>query len=162
MKFEYAVRVSLPAAQVTAFVFDVPAVAACVPGVERVEAEGGGVYRGVMKVVIGPVALTLTGHVREEVRDAATGTVRLRAEAADRRVGGSVRATLLLSIVALHDDETEVRIVSEAYLLGKLGEFGQPLIRKKADQVFSAFSETLRQRLSSAPQSSGLDLLAAQ
>jgi carbon monoxide dehydrogenase subunit G len=61
-----------------------------------------------------------------------------------------VRASLALEVVALGVEESEVRVVSDAHLLGKLGEFGQPLLRKKADQVFAEFSETLRQRLSVA------------
>jgi carbon monoxide dehydrogenase subunit G len=150
VRFEYTIRVVAPAERVAAFLLDVPAVAACVPGVEGVEPDGAGVYRGVMKVKVGPVSLMLAGRVHEELRDEATGTARLRAEAADRRVGGSVRASLALEVVALGVEESEVRVVSDAHLLGKLGEFGQPLLRKKADQVFAEFSETLRQRLSVA------------
>lgn len=150
MRFAYTIRVISPPERVIAFLLDVPAVAACVPGVDGVEPDGPGVYRGVMKVKVGPVSLTLAGHVREELRDEATGTARLRAEAADRRVGGSVRASLTLEVVSLGADEAEVRVVSDAHLLGKLGEFGQPLLRKKADQVFAEFSETLRQRLTTA------------
>ncbi|GIW08436.1 MAG: hypothetical protein KatS3mg060_3241 [Dehalococcoidia bacterium] len=150
MRFEYTIRVEAPVERVTAFLLDVPAVASCVPGVEAVEPSGAGTYRGVMKVKVGPVSLSLAGNVREELRDEATGRARLHAEAADRRVGGSVRAVLDLNVVALGPVETEVAIVSDAHLLGKLGEFGQPLIRKKADQVFAEFSETLRQRLNAA------------
>ena len=147
MRFEYTIRVSAPADRVSSFLLDVPAVAACVPGVDAVEPNGVGGYRGSMRIKVGPVSLTLAGTVVEEARDAATGSARLRAEAADRRVGGSVRALLELTVISLAAAETEVRIVSDAHLLGKLGEFGQPLLRKKADQVFAEFSETLRQRL---------------
>ena len=150
MTFEYLIRVDTSAEHVSAFLLDVQAVASCVPGVEAVEPDGAGGYRGRMKVKVGPVSLTLAGTVVEEARDEAAGTARLRAEAADRRVGGSVRALLELTVIAVGPAETDVRVVSHAHLLGKLGEFGQPILRRKADQIFAEFSESLRQRLNAA------------
>ncbi|MFN8532133.1 MAG: SRPBCC family protein [Dehalococcoidia bacterium] len=151
MKFEYAVQVPATPDVARRFILDVPAVAACLPGVERVEPDGEGRYRGAMKVKVGPISLTLAGLVAEERRDEAAGVSSWRAEAADRRVGGSVRATLDLEVVPHGETASEIRIRSDAQLLGKLGEFGQPLIRKKADQIFAEFGESLRKRLSESP-----------
>ncbi|MCL6647541.1 MAG: SRPBCC family protein [Chloroflexi bacterium] len=155
MKFAYTVAVDAPAARVWAVLADIPLVAQCLPGVSGVTAAGPGIYHGTMRVKVGPVVLTLAGQVREEERDEANTCARLRAEAADRRVGGSVRALLLLAVRPLGPATSEVQIEAEAQLVGKLGEFGQPVIRAKADQIFREFSHALGQQLAHAGPGSG-------
>jgi len=42
---------------------------------------------------------------------------------------------------------TELTIVTDAQVLGKIGNFGQPIIRKKADQTVNEVGENLRAAL---------------
>ena len=46
--------------------------------------------------------------------------------------------------------ETELVIASDISFLGKLGELGQPVIRKKADSVLQEFARNLRKELAAA------------
>src|SRR5262249_36103215 len=120
-----------------ALLMDVPRVATCVPGAGPVEATGPDRYAGVLNVRVGPVALALRGEVEVTGRDAAERHASMRVDAADRRIGGMVQATMdmRLSGDGAAEGVTHLAIDTDARILGRLGDFGQPVIRKKADQI---------------------------
>ena len=133
--------VDAPRAAVWAVLMDLPVAAGCVPGTRDVAAAGDGV-RGTLDVRVGPVKLALDGTVSVESRDETAGTARLRADAADRRIGGAVRALVELAVTG--DAPTELRISSDVAILGRIGELGQPLIARQADKVLAGFADCLR------------------
>lgn len=144
MRLEHSIRI--PAAQddVWTFLMDVPAVARCMPGVGSVEPLGEDRYRGTLGVKIGPVQLSLQGDVSFTERDQAAGTAKMSADAKDARLGGGLRATVLMRLLATAERETELALTTDTQLLGRLGELGQPIIRRKADQLMERFAENLR------------------
>ena len=144
MRFEHKSTVSAPRAVVWAFLLDVPRVARCVPGVESVEPIGDDRFRGVLKVAVGPVRLTLTGEVAITSRDEAAGIAVLRATAADKGAGGAVSADMRLAVSdGIASGSAELQIVTEAQVMGRIGEFGQPIIKRKADQTMNEFAANL-------------------
>ncbi len=148
MHFENQATVAAPPAAVWAFLMDVPRSAACVPGAEQVEQlDNENHYSGVLKVRVGPISLSLAGTVAIEERDEAAGRARMTAQAADRRVGGSVNARVTMTVQEAGAGHTELLVVTEANVLGKLGEFGQPVIRKKSEQIMQQFVSNLQQQL---------------
>jgi carbon monoxide dehydrogenase subunit G len=128
------------------FMMEVPRVARCVPGVEAVEATDTGAYRGSLKVQVGPVRLALEGVITVEERDRDAWRARMRAEANDRRLGGGIRARLGLTLVP-DDIGTHLTIDTDLTILGRIGEFGQPIIRKKADALLAEFARNLQSAL---------------
>jgi carbon monoxide dehydrogenase subunit G len=70
----------------------------------------------------------------------------MRAEANDRRLGGGIRARLILTLAPV-EIGTRVQIDTDLAVLGKIGEFGQPIIRRKADAVLEEFARNLRSAL---------------
>jgi carbon monoxide dehydrogenase subunit G len=120
------------------FLMDVPTVGRCVPGVERIEAVDAGAYRGGLKVQVGPIRLSLQGTITVEEQDRNAWHARMRAEANDRRLGGGIRARMSLTL-APAEDGTRLRIDTDLAVLGKIGEFGQPIIKKKADTLLGEF-----------------------
>ena len=141
MKLEHRVIVDAPRAKVWAVLMDLPVAARCVPGTREVAPDGEGV-RGTLDVRVGPVKLALGGTVAIESRNEAAGTARLRADAEDRRLGGSVRA--LVDLAVSGDAPTELRITTDVAILGRIGELGQPLIARQAEKVLAGFAECLR------------------
>lgn len=121
---------------------DVPTVSRCVPGVGTVEAVGDNAYRGGIQVKVGPVRLALQGTISVEEQDRAAWSARMRAEASDRRLGGGIRARMHLALTPA-DAGTHVRIDTDLTVLGKIGEFGQPIIRAKADALLAEFARNL-------------------
>ena len=128
------------------FLMDVPNVGRCVPGVETIEAVDGNTYRGGLKVQVGPIRLWLEGTLIIEEGDRNAWRARMRAEANDRRLGGGIRARLSLTL-APAEVGTRVQIDTDLAVLGKIGEFGQPLIKRKADTLLAEFARNLRSAL---------------
>ncbi len=141
MKLEHTVSLAAPRARVWAVLMDLPVAAACVPGTTGIAAHGD-VVTGTLEVRVGPVKLSLAGTVTIETRDDAAGTARLRADAADQRIGGAVRA--FVDVAVTGDAPTQLRVSSDVAILGRIGELGQPLIARQADKVLAGFAECLR------------------
>jgi len=133
------------------FMMDVPKVAGCVPGVETVEAVDASAYRGSFKVHVGPIRLALQGTVTVEEQDRGAWRARMRAEANDRRVGGGIRARMSLTLAPTQGG-TRLHIETDLAVLGKIGEFGQPVIKKKADSILAEFARTLQSALATGVQ----------
>ena len=128
------------------FLMDVPAVGRCVPGVETIEAVDASAYKGGLKVQVGPIRLSLEGTITVEEADRTAWRARMRAEANDRRLGGGIRARLSLALAPV-EIGTRVQIDTDLAVLGKIGEFGQPVIRRKADALLGEFARNLRSAL---------------
>jgi carbon monoxide dehydrogenase subunit G len=146
MKLTHTALVRAPRAKVWKLVTDVPAAARCVPGVPAVTPSGAGKYNGSLLVQLGPVRLVLDGDIALTSTDEAAGKASLRADAKDTRLGGTVRATMDLALADKGAD-TELRITSDVQIAGRIGEFGQPVIQRKADQLMTQFADCLARTL---------------
>lgn len=146
MTFEQTIRLPAEPARVWSFVTDVPAVARCIPGVEDVQPLGDDRYALTVKVKVGPIGLTLRSEIAIVARDDAARTASLRLDAADKRVGGAVKATMTMRLAA-EGAETAMHVVTDAQVMGRIGDFGQPMIRKKADQMLAETGDNMRAAL---------------
>ena len=126
---------------------DIPRAAACVPGMEEVVQEEDGSYRASMKVKVGPMGLTLSGTLQVLEQDPSKGEARFLIEASDRKVGGAVRADLLIQLRSEEKNQTELVLNTDTTFIGRLGELGQPLIRRKANNTMQDFARNLAQQL---------------
>jgi carbon monoxide dehydrogenase subunit G len=142
LKVSHTATIAAPADRVWAVVMDVPAAARCVPGVAAVSKGPDGTFTGSLPVQIGPVRLALDGVISVTARDDAARRGSLRADAKDARLGGSVRATVDLTLREVAGG-CELSIESDLQIAGRIGEFGQPVIKRKADQLLAAFAACL-------------------
>jgi carbon monoxide dehydrogenase subunit G len=126
---------------------DVPQVATCVPGVEAITSAGDNRYAGHMRIKVGPVALALEGTMTVQEQDQQQWKAIVHVEAKDRRVGGGLDATAVMSLVENAPAQgTELIVHTDARLFGKIGEFGQPLIRRKAESLMQEFARNVAAR----------------
>lgn len=146
MKFEQTVDLDAEPKKVWDFILDVPAVAKCIPGVDSIEPLGDDRYKVMMKVRVGPIGLTLQSELAIVQKDEASKTAALRVDAADKRVGGAVKATMTTRLEP-HGTGTTMQVTTDAQVLGRIGDFGQPVIRKKADQMLQEVASNLRKAL---------------
>ncbi len=129
------------------FLMDVPRVSRCLPGVERVAPLEGQAYQGIFRVRLGPISLGLEGKVTIEERSRETWRAALRADATERKLGGGMRARAQMSLAPAGDGATTLTVETDLTLLGKIGEFGQPIIKKKADALLQEFAANIRSAL---------------
>lgn len=146
MNFEHSCTVPVAREILWDFLMDVPQMATCVPGVSDISAKSEDQYAGRMKIKFGPIRLTLLGELFIQERDQPNWRAAGRAEANDRRVGGGVHINAELILIEREGPETELSIQTEARLMGKLGEFGQSVIRKKADKIVAEFAQSVAAR----------------
>jgi len=142
MRLSQTAEIEAPIETVWAFLLDVPRMASCIPGMESVEALDDDTYRGLLRVRIGPIGLAFQGKIVVVHRDEPGHTLAVRGEAIDERAAGAVKTDAKMTLTADESGEprTRLHIESEATIMGKIGEFGQPVIRRKADQLLSEFA----------------------
>ena len=148
MKLENRCLVPADIQRTWELLMDIPRAAACVPGMEEVVQQEDGSYRASMRVRVGPMGLTLAGTLRVLEQDSAKGEARFLIEASDRKVGGAVRADLLIQLRSEEENQTELVLNTDTTFIGRLGELGQPLIRRKANNTMQDFARNLAQKLS--------------
>lgn len=147
MKFNQSAQIPVAREPLWEFLMDVPKVAQSLPGVESVSKIDDTTYEGALKVRVGPIALNLLGKIIVEERDKENWRAALRAEANDRRAAGAVKGKTTMMLKALDSDQTELLVETDVNILGKIGEFGQPIIRKKADSMLKEFVENIKKQL---------------
>ncbi len=147
MNFSQTCSISAGRQKVWDFLMDMENVSQCLPGVESMEKLEEDLYQGVYKIKVGPIALKFQGTLKFEVRDEQQWHAEMRAEAKDRRLGGGVRALLEVDLTEQGPDQTEMRVSLESHVLGKVGEFGQPVMRKKTDAILQEFARQVSEKL---------------
>ncbi len=148
MKLAHTATIAAPMDAVWAVVMDIPVAARCVPGVAAVTPAGPDQYKGQLLVQIGPVRLVLDGDIAVARRDDLARRATLRADAKDTRLGGTVHATVDIALVE-RSGACELHIESDVQIAGRIGEFGQPVIKRKSDQLLAQFTECLARSVAS-------------
>jgi carbon monoxide dehydrogenase subunit G len=126
---------------------DIKTVAGCIPGVEEVREIDSENFFGVQRIKVGPISLRFEGRMTITERDKIAGRAAMRLEGADSRAEGRVRATIAMSVKELSTEASELRVTTDASVMGRLGEFGQPVMQKKANAMMSEFARNLGARL---------------
>ena len=148
MILDQTVTVQAPVDKVWDFVTDMEAVSRCVPGVESFQKVDDTTYLGALKVKVGPIGVTLNGKVIVVERDRENLRARMQVQAAEKRLNSAVNAQAVLTAVPRSENETELQIHTESSILGKLGEFGQAVMRRKADQIVEEFAQNMAKAIS--------------
>ena len=143
MIIDQRLSVEAPRERVWEFMMDVPAVGACVPGVESIAPQPDGTYLGVLRVKVGPIAARLEGVLTLAERDQTAWRARMDVQAADRRLGGTVNAKMTMRLEPGATGGTDVVMHTDAAVLGKLGQFGQAVIKRQADQLMAEFGRNM-------------------
>jgi carbon monoxide dehydrogenase subunit G len=147
VKVEKQFQVGQAPEQVWQFLWQVDRVAACIPGCSNVEVvEPQKAYRAVVSEKVGPfrVSFPLAIAVTE-----AEAPRHLRAEATgrDAKVASSLKANLDVTLAEPAPGKTDVRLLADISVLGKLGTLGQSVIIRKANDEMDRFAASLKQQL---------------
>ena len=147
MKFSQTEWIPVAREPLWNFLMDVPKVAKSLPGVESVSQIDDTTYEGALSVRVGPIKLNLQGKIILEERNKEAWRAALRAEAKDRMAAGAVNGKTRMTLKELGPNETELVVETDVNILGKIGEFGQPIIRKKADTMLKEFVDNIKKQL---------------
>ena len=137
--------INAPQGKVWDFLFDIPKLSQCIPGIEAVEALDDKTYRGKLVVRVGPITSEFSGRVILTEVDAPNriaGTV----EGDDKSSASSVRAWFTGTLKAT-DGGIEAAFEVDANLRGRLAQFGGPVIAATAKKLTAEFAKCLKERL---------------
>jgi len=145
MQIKDSFVINAPQDKVWEFLFDIPKLSRCVPGIESVEAVDDKTYRGKLVVKVGPIRSEFGGTVVLTEVDAPNriaGTV----EGDDKSSASSVKATFTGTLTPV-DGGTEAAFQVDANLRGRLAQFGGPVITATAKKLTAEFAKNLRAQL---------------
>ena len=117
--------------------------------INEVIPNGEGSYTATLKAKVGPMGMTLVGTITVLSQDYDSGEAEFLVEASDRGVGGGVKTNLTMRVTSKAADESELEIQADTTFMGRLGELGQPIIRRKARNTLEDFTKNLSKLLAS-------------
>ena len=147
MKIEIVSTVPANRDDTWAAVMDIPKAALCIPGINEVTSRGEGHYTASLTAKVGPMGLTLVGTITVVSQNDRSGEAEFLVEANDRRVGGGVKTNMTMKVTSKTADESQLEITADTTFMGRLGELGQPIIRRKARNTLEDFTKNLRKLL---------------
>jgi hypothetical protein len=137
--------INAPQEKVWEFLFDIPKLSQCVPGIESIEVVDDKTYRGKVVVKVGPIKSEFGGAVtltEVEAPNRIAGMV----EGNDKSSASSVKATFSGTLTPV-DGGTEAAFQVDANLRGRLAQFGGPVIIATAKKLTAEFAKNLRAQL---------------
>ena len=148
LRHEFTVPVSV--ADAWSILTDVEMIAPCLPGAELQEVEGD-VYRGVVKVKVGPILAQFKGQASFVERDDAGHRAVLKGEGRDTGGKGNASALITASLTAVSPTETSCEVVTDLTITGKVAQFGRGAMKDISDKLLAQFVDNLDSLIASRP-----------
>jgi carbon monoxide dehydrogenase subunit G len=128
------------------FLLGAQSLAASVPGCEHVEQAGENAYRAHMKAKIGPISAHF--KIRIEITEMnPPSLLRSSMRGEDSKMASNVTASNVIELSSLEPEKTEVHYRSEVNVLGRLGKFGEGIMKRKAKEVGEQFARSVKERI---------------
>lgn len=149
MKFQHAFEVGATAADTWDFLMNIPEMAGCIPGASDIAQIDDTTYDANVKAKIGPIGAKFACRVSIVALDPATRTGIVELNGKDSKLGSAVKAKMTMSMVE-EDGRTTVTVVTDADIMGKIGQYGHGMIAKRADSMFEDFTRCVQSKLGGA------------
>jgi uncharacterized protein len=146
-RIEEKFEVNAPAASVWAYLVDPSRVVRCLPGAELTEVVDDRTFLGKVKVKVGPVTVAYQGKVILVERDEAGRLVRMSGEGRESTGSGAARMNMESRLVALPSGATEVTVVAEVDIAGRIMQLGRGMIEQVSHQLFQQFAACVQATL---------------
>jgi carbon monoxide dehydrogenase subunit G len=145
VKIDNEFTVSVPVEQAWAVLTDLEGIAPCLPGA-RLTGVDGDVYRGTVKVKVGPVVSEYSGTARFVEKDDTEHRAVIDAKGRDPRAAGNASAAITARLRA-DGDRTVVTVDTDLRISGKIAQFGSGMIREVSEKLLGEFVERLEAKL---------------
>jgi carbon monoxide dehydrogenase subunit G len=151
MKIDNEFTVSVPIERAWEVLTDLEGVSLCLPGARLTGVEGD-VYKGEIKVKVGPVVSQYAGTAQFLEKDDAQYRAVIDAKGRDSRGAGNASA---LITVQLQDggDHTAVSVDTDMKISGKIAQLGGGMIKEVSAKLLGQFVDCLEAKLAVSPSS---------
>ena len=151
MKLNNEFTVSAPLDRTWATLLDVERVGSCLPGAQMDPADETGVYRGRMKMKLGPMAVAYEGTARlvEVDEDAHVSVMDVKGREAK---GQGTAAATIRNRLAESPEGTRVMVETDLQVTGRQAQFGRGIMEDVAGRMLGQFAKQLEQLINEGPQ----------
>ena len=129
---------------------DLHQVAGCMPGAQLEEVDGDE-FTGSLKLKIGALHLQFRGAGRITERDDAARRLVVHAKGKDKKGTGAAEATVSVTLAAAGDQTTQVEVVTDLKVSGRLAQLGQAAMHNVGNRLTDEFATCLAAELSQEP-----------
>ncbi len=148
MELNHEFTVNVPVADAWIILTDLARIAPCLPGAELTGVEGD-IYRGHVKVKVGPILAQFKGQASFISRDDAAFTATLKAEGRDATGKGNASALIIAQLTSLNPTSTKCAVKTDLTISGKVAQFGRGALADVSDKLLAQFSDNLNKLISS-------------
>jgi len=148
MIIEGKFTVNAPIQKLWDTLFDVEALAACLPGAEKIEKIDDKSYDVTMKQRVGIIKVTMAGRQVLTKVDAPTH-LEMEGEAVDKTKLGQMKDKVTMDLTELGGGDVEISYRMDVSMVGKLAMFGDRVMRSKANEIEKEFVKNLQAKLKS-------------
>jgi carbon monoxide dehydrogenase subunit G len=121
---------------------DVERIAPCMPGAQLTEVEGD-VYRGLVKVKVGPITAQFKGQASFVEKDEQAHRAVLKAEGRDTSGRGNASALITAQLERVEADVTKVTVVTDLTITGRVAQFGRGALADVSEKLLKQFVSNL-------------------
>ena len=121
---------------------DVERIAPCMPGAQLTEVEGD-VYRGLVKVKVGPITAQFKGQASFVEKDEQAHRAVLKAEGRDTGGRGNASALITAQLESVQADVTKVSVVTDLTITGRVAQFGRGALADVSEKLLRQFVTNL-------------------
>ncbi len=143
--------VNVPIDEAWTTLTDVERIAPCLPGAQLQEVEGD-VYRGVVKVKVGPILAQFKGQATFIEKDEANHKAVLKAEGRDTTGKGNASALITARLEPEGDTLTKVTVATDLTITGKVAQFGRGALADVSTKLLGQFVDQLESTVLNQPQ----------
>ncbi|MQA73393.1 MAG: carbon monoxide dehydrogenase [Solirubrobacterales bacterium] len=148
MKLENSFTVTAPIDQTWQTLLDIERVASCLPGAKIEPSEDDGVYRGAMKVKLGPMTVDYRGTARFQDVDEDTHTASIAVQAREAK-GQGTAAAVIRNQLEPADGGTKVVAITDLKITGRQAQFGRGIMEDVASTMMGEFAKRLEGEIQS-------------
>ena len=156
MDLHHEFTVPVPAADAWKILTDLERLAPCLPGAQLTEIEGD-IYRGQVKIKVGPILAQFKGQASFVSRDDANFLASLKAEGRDTGGKGNASATITARLEPVSASSAKCTVDTQLNISGKVAQFGRGALADVSDKLLLQFVDNLNTLIASQPVESAPD-----
>jgi carbon monoxide dehydrogenase subunit G len=142
MDLHHEFTVPVPAADAWRILTNLERLAPCLPGAQLTEVEGE-IYRGQVKVKVGPIVAQFKGQASFVSRDDTNYTASLKAEGRDTGGKGNAAATITARLESTGTSSAKCTVDTDLNITGKVAQFGRGALADVSDKLLLQFVDNL-------------------
>jgi carbon monoxide dehydrogenase subunit G len=144
MELNHSFTVNQPIAETWQILTDLERIAPCLPGAQLQEVHGE-VYKGVVKIKVGPITAQFKGDAQFEERNDSDFKAVLKASGRDTGGKGNAAATITAQLTPVDATSTTCNLLTDLSITGKVAQFGRGALADVSEKLLAQFSDNLNE-----------------